>query len=247
VNSTPMFGAYLDAVIGQLEQAQAGQQVVAEAASWIAAALAGGRPVFVFGASHAGLLAQDLFYRAGGLVPVVPIMPAGLMLNERPVARTSRLERTPGVAETFMADVPLQPGDVVVVISVSGRNPVPLEVCRSAQQRGARVIALTSVAFSSAQPSRGAGRLYEIADLTLDLPAVPGDAVLPVGDTDVAMGPTSSAVGAAMLHGLMCEAAGLLLACGIDPPVFVSGNVDGADQRNEQLLARFRDRIDYAG
>ena len=247
MNQAPAFGAYLDAVIGQLEQARADQPAIAEAAGWIAAALGTGRPVFVFGASHAGLLAQDLFYRAGGLVPIVPIMPAGLMLSERPVARTSRLERTPGVAETFMADVPLRRGDVVIVISVSGRNPVPLEVCRSAQDRGARVIALTSVAFSSAQPSRGAGRLYEIADLTLDLPAVPGDAVLPLGGTGVATGPTSSAVGAAMPHGLMCEAASLLLAGGIEPPVFVSGNVDGADQRNEQLIARFRDRIDYAG
>jgi uncharacterized phosphosugar-binding protein len=50
-----------------------------------------------------------------------------------------------------------------------------------------------------------------------------------------------------MLHGLMCEAASLLLVGGNEPPVFVSGNVDGADQRNEHLLARYRGRIDYAG
>jgi len=241
------FAAYLAAVRRQLDTVAAENgEAIGTAAQWIAAAIVRGRPLHVFGASHAGLLAQDLFYRAGGLVPVVPILPAGLMLNERPVQRTSRLERQPGVASTFMEEAGLKPGDVLVVISVSGRNPVPLEVCEYAQARGARVIAVTGVTFSAAQESRGRQRLYEIADLTLNLPVVPGDAVVAVGLT-ARVGPTSSAVGAALLHGLMCEVAGLVLAAGVEPPVFVSGNVDGGDERNEQFLERWRDRIGYAG
>ena len=245
--ATP-FASYLAAVRGQLATAAVeNSEAIGTAAQWISAAIIAGRPLYVFGASHAGLLAQDLFYRAGGLVPVVPILPAGLMLNERPVQRTSRLERLPGVARTFMEDVGLRSGDVIVVISVSGRNPAPLEVCEYAQAVGARVVALTSVAFSAAQESRGRRRLYEIADLTLDLPVVPGDAVVAIDGLEILVGPTSSAVGAAMLHGLMCEVTGQLLASGIEPPVFVSGNVDGSDERNEQLLERYRDRLGYAG
>lgn len=244
---TPAYTRYLGKVRDQLQQAADNTGPVAVAADLIAEAMGRGRPVYVFGASHAGLMAQDLFYRAGGLVPVVPILPAGLMLNERPVQRTSHLERTPGVAATFMADVPLEAGDVVIVISVSGRNPVPVEVATYARERGATVIALTAVAFSASQPARGGQRLYEVADIVLDLPVLPGDAVLELDGLDVRVGPTSSAVGVAMLHGLMCEAARRLIEAGVTPPVLVSGNIDGADERNDVLFAQYRDRIRYVG
>lgn len=245
--SAPWFARYLTEVSGQLCTAlERCASSVALAAEWMAAAMAERRPLYVFGASHAGLLAQDLFYRAGGLVPVEPILPAGLMLSERPVQRTSRLERLPGFAATFMSDVPLAPGDVVLVISVSGRNAAPVEVCEIAQSRGARVVALTSLAFSRSVPPRGGRRLFEVADLTIDLPAVPGDAAvwLPGG---LAVGPTSSAVGSAILHGLMCEVAARIQQGGDAAPVFVSGNADGSDQRNNDLLQSYRDRISFAG
>ena len=246
MNDPTTFQRYIAEVQAQLHQVTANGERVSEAADLIAEAMLRGRPLFVFGASHAGLMAQDLFYRAGGLVPIVPILPAGLMLNERPVQRTSRLERLTGVAETFMADVPIREGDVVVVISVSGRNPVPLEVCELAQQRGATVIAVTAIAFSTSQPSRGRRRLFEIADLVLDLPVATGDAVVPLAH-ELRVGPTSSAVGAAMLHGLMCEVAGRLEDAGMTPPVYVSGNIDGADERNDRLIDEYRERIGYAG
>jgi len=246
MSEIPAFGQYLDRVQAQLRQVGANKEPVARAAEFAAASIKAGRPLFIFGASHAGLMAQDLFYRAGGLIPVVPILPAGLMLNERPVQRTSRLERLTGVAATFMQDVPLQPGDVIIVISVSGRNPVPVEVCRLAQQRGATVIAVTGTAFSASQPARGEGRLFELADVVLDLPVAMGDAVLELAD-GTRVGPTSSAVGAALLHGLMCEIADRLRRAGVTPPVYVSGNIDGADARNEKLIDEWRDRIGYAG
>ncbi|HEY3547317.1 MAG TPA: SIS domain-containing protein [Propionicimonas sp.] len=246
MNDPATFKRYIGQVEAQLHHVAANSERICEAADAIAEAMLHGRPLFVFGASHAGLMAQDLFYRAGGLVPIVPILPAGLMLNERPVQRTSRLERLPGVAETFMADVPIQDGDVVVVISVSGRNPVPLEVCELAQQRGATVIAVTAVAFSASQPSRGRRRLFEIADLVLDLPVATGDAVLTLAH-DLRVGPTSSAVGIAMLHGLVCEVASRLAEAGMTPPVYVSGNIDGADERNDRLIDEYRERIGYAG
>jgi len=246
MSETPTFDRYLEHVQDQLQKVAADTASVARAAELATASIQAGRPLFVFGASHAGLMAQDLFYRAGGLIPVVPILPAGLMLNERPVQRTSRLERLTGVAETFMGDVPVQAGDVVIVISVSGRNPVPVEVCRLAQQRGATVIAVTGTAFSASQPSRGEGRLFEVADVILDLPVAAGDAVLELADGS-RVGPTSSVVGIALLHGILCEVADRLRAAGVAPPVYVSGNIDGADDRNERLIDEWRDRIGYAG
>ena len=67
-------------------------------ASLLADAIASGRTVFAFGASHAFILAEELVYRAGGLMLVNPIYPHGMNLSVRPLTATSRLERLPGLA-----------------------------------------------------------------------------------------------------------------------------------------------------
>lgn len=220
-------------------------EAIDRAAAAIAETMAVGRPLYVFGASHAGILVQDLFYRAGGLVPIEPIMPAGLMLNERPIVRTSRLERLSGYAATILADVPLGKDDLLLIASVSGRNPVAVELCTGARQRGTRVIALTSLTYSQTVAGRGGGRLFEVADIVLDLPGVRGDAAIELDGLEQRVGPTSTAVGSAILQGLMVEVAARLLERGVQPPVFVSGNIDGADERNQALMARYRDRLSY--
>jgi uncharacterized phosphosugar-binding protein len=244
--ATDRFHDYVTIVREQLETAaeRSGPEVDI-AAGWIADAIADGRVIYVFGASHAGLLAQDLFYRAGGLVPVEPILPAGLMLNERPVTRTSHLERLSGYARTFMSEIAIGSGDILIVISVSGRNAVAVETCQLAQGQGARVIALTSMTYSSAVTPRGTTRLYEAADLVVDLPVVAGDAVVSVAPGCPRTGPTSTAVGSAILHGLMCEVAGRLADRGLRPPIFTSANLDGSDDENALLLSEYRGRIGY--
>jgi uncharacterized phosphosugar-binding protein len=219
---------------------------IAEAATLIADAIAEGRVLYVFGPSHAGILAQDLFYRAGGLAAIEPIMPAGLMLNERPVTRTSILERLSGYAEMLLRDLPLGAGDVLLIISVSGRNAVAVEMCTGAQARGARVIALTSLAYSRSVTARGAQRLFEVADLVIDLPGCTGDAAIALEGLEQRVGPTSTAVGSTILQGLLVEVSARLLARGVTPPVLVSGNLDGADAANAKLLAAYRGRISFA-
>jgi uncharacterized phosphosugar-binding protein len=240
------FRAYLQEVTSLLEQAteQAATTIV-EAARLIADTIADGRVLSVFGPSHAGILAQDLFYRAGGLAAVEPILPAGLMLNERPVTHTSALERLPGYAEVILRDLPLGAGDVLLIISVSGRNAVAVEMCTGAQARGARVIALTSLAYSRSVAARGAKRLFEVADMVIDLPGRIGDAAIALEGLEQRVGPTSTAVGSAILHGLMVEVAGQLLQRGLQPPVLVSANLDDADLTNARLFATYRGRLSY--
>ena len=242
----PHFRAYLHEVERFLQQAveQAGA-AIADAAELIARAIAAGRVLYVFGPAHAGLLAQDLFYRAGGLAAVEPILPAGLMLNERPITRTTSLERLPGYAETILRDVPVGAGDVLLVISVSGRNAVAVEMCTGARARGARVIALTSLAYSRYVAPRGTARLFEVADVVIDLPGHVGDAAVALEGLEPRVGPTSTAVGSAILQGLMVEVAGRLLEQGVPPPVLISSNLDDADAANRRLLASYRDRVSY--
>ncbi len=203
------------------------------------------RVVYVFGASHAGLLVQDLFYRAGGLVPIQPILPRELMLDVKPVTTTTRIEQRGGEAQRFLAGSTLGEGDLLLVVSVSGRNAVPVEMCLEAQARGATVAAITNLAYSRAVTGRGGARLFEVADHVIDLPGVVGDAIIRFDDDLPAVGPVSSTIGAAILHGLMVEVSRQLLDRGIRPPVFASANMDDSDQWNRAQIEAWRGSLDY--
>lgn len=241
------YARYLAVVQAQLDAALTGRvtTAVAAAAELIVERVASGRVLYAFGASHAGLLVQDQFYRAGGLVPIWPILPAQLMLNVVPVTSTSTLEQTSGVAADILSGVPIGDGDLLLIVSVSGRNPVPVEMCTLAQQRGATVIALTSRTYSAAVEGRGVPRLCEVADVVIDLPGVVGDAAVVLRDDAPPVGPTSSAVGAAILHGLMVEVATLLADGGTTPPFFASANLDDSAAWNTQWIDTYRDRVTY--
>ena len=238
---------YIEVVRSQLSAALDDRvtAAVAVAAELIADRIIGGGVLYAFGASHAGLLVQDQFYRAGGLVPIQPILPSELMLNVRPVTATTALEQTLGAAEKMLEDVPLGRGDVLLIVSVSGRNAVPVEMCTVAQSRGVTVIALTSTIYSSSVGGRGVPRLFEVADVVIDLPGVVGDAAIPMHEGVPSVGPTSSSVGAAILHGLMVETAMLLVQRGVTPPVFASANLDDSAAWNKNWIDAYRDRLDY--
>lgn len=241
------YARYIAVVQTQLDAAMEDgvTTAVSAAADLIVDRVASGRVLYAFGASHAGLLVQDQFYRAGGLVPIWPILPPQLMLNVIPVTSTSALEQTPGAAEEILKDVPLGMGDLLLIVSVSGRNPVPVEICTLAQQRGATVIALTNTTYSSSVRGRGVPRLFEVADVVIDLPGVTGDASIVLRAGVPPVGPTSSAVGAAILHGLMVQVAALLAQRGITPPVFASANLDDSAAWNTRWIEAYRDRLEY--
>ena len=120
---------------------------IAAAARLVADALAGGprHPRLRLGHSH--MLAEEMFYRAGGLVDVRPILFEGLMLHADAPLSTS-LERLPGLAAILLDGHGVDAGDVLLVFSNSGRNPVTVELAEAARRRGVAVIAITSLRHS---------------------------------------------------------------------------------------------------
>jgi len=52
-------------------------------------------------------------------------------------------------------------------------------------------------------------------------------------------------VGAAILNAIVARACELLLEMGIQPPVFMSGNIDGGDDYNKTAISRHRENIFY--
>ncbi|AQQ55237.1 SIS domain-containing protein [Planococcus lenghuensis] len=217
---------------------------MAEAAGKVAASILNGGIIQLFGCGHSHLLTEEVFYRAGGLVPVKPILIEPLMLHEGALT-SSRLERQNGYAADFLTEQDFRDGDVVFVVSTSGRNPVPVDVALKAREKGAFIIALTSMNYAKSQASRHIDDryLYDSADLVIDNHSLAGDAVLHSANVDVPFGPTSTVIGAAIVNAIFSEAIQLMADQGFQPPVFLSGNLDGADEHNKRLIEKYRDRI----
>jgi len=240
--------AWNDLVRQSLDRALTTQRPSLEAAAEaLAGALAAGRSFFAFGCNHSRLLVDELFYRAGSLVPVNPIDVPGLRLDTPSPLTGSDLEKLPGLARRVLDHTPLGQGDVLLVVSTSGRNTVPVEMAEEGKARGAWIVALTSLAYAVSQPSLAPSgrRLHEVADVVLDHGAPPGDAALAVPGVGPAMGPLSTILGAALLHGWMARTAELLAERGVEPPVFQSANQPGGGDWNRALLARWEAQIHW--
>ncbi|MGE5528581.1 MAG: sugar isomerase domain-containing protein, partial [Patescibacteria group bacterium] len=219
-------------LLDEVEETQA--EKMQKAADLLAERIMSGNRLFIFGCSHAAMLAEEMVYRAGGLVLMNPIFGPGLALTERPVSRTSKLERLEGYARIVLESSPLEPGDVLIVVSTSGRNAVPIEMAMEAKRMGATVIALTSLGYANAISSRhkSGKKLHDVADLVLDNRGIAGDAILEVEGMKQRICGTSYVVGAVMLHSIVAEVVERLLEKGVEPPVLTSGNLDGGMDAN---------------
>jgi uncharacterized phosphosugar-binding protein len=198
----------------------------------------------LFGCGHSHILGEEVFYRAGGLVPINPILIEPLMLHEGAV-RSSHLERAKGYASEFMDAQDIQPHDVVIVLSTSGKNPVPIDVALHAKEKGAYVVSISSFDYVEKETSRHpSGKfLSEVVDLAINNHSIVGDAVLTDERVAVPFSPSSTVVGAAILNSVMAGAIENMVEEGYEPPIFISGNVDGADDHNEVLIEKYHKRI----
>ncbi len=218
-----------------------------KAAEAVADATAAKKSVFAFGASHAGLITQELFYRTGGLVTINPIRAPGMMLDMTPITGTSKLERLEGYGRLILEGEKIGEGDLLILHSVSGRNAVAIDMAAEAKKRGVKVIVLTNMNTSTAVSSRHSSgkKLYDFADILIDNCGEKGDASLSLPGLPEKAGPTSTVVGALILNAVAVRAMELLLERGIEPPVFVSANLDGGDEHNARILEEYRDHIFY--
>ncbi|MBD5133739.1 MAG: SIS domain-containing protein [Clostridiales bacterium] len=199
--------------------------------------------IFAFGTGHSHMLAEELFYRAGGLVKVYPIFDESLMLHAN-ATRSSQVECLPGYAATLVENGPeMKAGDVIFIFSNSGRNAVPIEMAMQAKSRGLCVICITNLAHSSSVTSRHSSgkKLYELCDIVIDNCGVIGDTSVKIGG--LTCGPTSTVAGAAILQAIVCGVVERLQEDGAVPEVFISGNVDGGHEKNQVYYEKYRKLI----
>ena len=242
--------AYFDNLSSIFDQIMTTQkESLFKGAEMLRDAVVEGHNLFAFGCSHAGLLALELYYRTGGMAVINPVRAPGLNLDIDPATMTSQMERLPEYGKVIVDNQPLGAGDVIIVHSVSGRNTVTVDVAMRAREKGAYVIALTSMETTQGLKSRhpSGKNLYEVADLVLDNGGCLGDGCIALEGVPEKIGPTSTAVGAAMLNAMVAQAVEMITAAGGVAPVFVSANLEGGDEHNKKMLAQYKDHIFYMG
>ncbi|MGW3726112.1 SIS domain-containing protein [Streptomyces sp. NPDC000851] len=240
---------YLDAAIGLLHRIRDEEaEPITAAGTLLADTVATGGRLFAFGAGHSSLAAQDIVYRAGGLALMNLLAVPGVVgVDVMPATLGSALERVDGLATAVLDSSPLRAGDALVIISLSGRNALPVEMAMHARTLGAKVIGVTSVAYAARTTSRHASGTYlkDHCDIVLDSKIAVGDAELTLDTVPAPFAPASTVVTTALLQAVMATAAGTLADRGIDPPLLRSGNVDGGHDWNARVLEEYGDRIFY--
>lgn len=242
-------GDFFDAAIALLQQVRDSQrEQIAAAGALLAGTVADGGRVFAFGAGHSSLPAQDVVYRAGGLavMNLLPV-PGSVGVDVRPATLGSALERVGGLAGAVLDSSPARDGDLLFVISLSGRNALPVEMAMHARELGMKVIGVTSVGYTERTESRHSTGTFlkDHCDLVLDSRIAVGDAELTADGIAAPFAPASTVVTSALMQAVVATAAGDLAARGIDPPLLRSANVDGGHEWNAEVMTRYADRVFY--
>jgi uncharacterized phosphosugar-binding protein len=222
---------------------------IEEASNSIVDAILAGNAIYAYGNVHSALAISDCYVRGGGFALLNQIMVPALNSPEYdPPELWIDLERLEGYGGLIFKHTPAKSGDLLIVVSTSGRNPVPIEMGIFAKERGLKIIAVTSMEYTLSVPSRHSSgkHLYEIADVVIDNMSIPGDAVLSHDQVPVKFCATSGVVDFAIMQILMAETIERLSANGFPPLIFLDRDLDGCEEYNLELhskLIDYKDRI----
>lgn len=216
----------------------ANAETIAKLTPIVGGSIAGGGVVHTFGSGHSELIAREIIGRAGGLVCVNGIIDPTAGFVENLVGYGTKL------VERHDRQYQLRAGEVIIVISNSGKNSSPLEVAAYAKKKGLTIVGLTALAMSTTYGTvhPEGKKLHEVADYVLDNGGVPGDAIVEVRDGIMA-GPTSTFIGCSLLNWLMLSVVDWLKTNGHPLPILRSQNVPGSIERNRELAEKYKGRL----
>lgn len=200
-----------------------------------------GKMIHIFGCGHSHMLVEEAFYRAGGLANVNPIFDEAIMLHDGAV-KSSVMERDEEYGKLIFERQLIQPGDILFIYSTSGVNGCPIEMARCGKKTGAIVVVVNSGNYGGEASRHSSGKkLADFSDYAIDNCVPYGDAIVENGAEKI--GPCSTAICAMIWNMLICQMAEEGKALGYLPDYFVSGNITGGKEKNDNIIKKYRQAI----
>ena len=236
----------MNKIAGEIDTIQAAAEKVAEV-------IAQDEVVHVVGpGGHSNMAVEEVFWRAGGFAAVNPILDPGTNLIHGG-ARSMIVERTPGygikVLDAYR--VGRKPGELIIIANAYGVNSMCIDLVEEAKRRQMITVGITSRSYADVLPKDHPSRhptgknLYQEVEYFLNNHLPYGDAIVEIEGTDRKMGPTSTFCNVFTINLLMIETTKVLVKMGVDPPIFISGNLPGGDEANKQLIDRYIPKVKH--
>lgn len=241
---------YLDATVALMRKIEAEQREnIEKAADLMVGAIAADRLIHVYGGGgHTTLVMGEMFFRAGGLANINPLMEAGLSVFNQAL-KYLELERCVNYGRSIVKYYRLQPDDVLIIFHNIGINPATIDAALEAKEHGVKIIAVSSSHWQNEMPPDHFIRhpskknLFDLADVCIDDYNAVGDCAVRVPGFDTPIAPNSNLVDFFIAHRLEIETVKRCVARGIEPPVWRSANAPGGDEFNAQYVAKYSPRV----
>lgn len=212
----------------------------------IASAIEQNKNIFLFGTGHSHMLAEEMFFRAGGLVKLQPVLEESLMLHNS-ASKSAELQQLSGYANIIFDHYRMKKGDVLIIFSYSGLNGVCIDLAKLANERGLVLIALTNTKRARAGASHHASgkSLYEYADIVIENIGAAADACIEIEGLNVPVSPTSTVIGAMIMNAVVARAVEIMVQNGFQPEIFAGGDSEYNCEIDNRYIKKYIGEIEF--
>ena len=241
---------YLSKVIELLKKVEEEQsENISKAADLMVGAIEKDQLIHVYGGGgHTTLVMGEMFFRAGGLANINPIMETGLSVFNQAL-KYLELERTVNYGRSIVKYYRIQKGEVLIIFHNIGINAATIDAAMEAKESGAKIIAVSSSFWQNDMPKDHFIRhpnklnLFDLADVCIDDYNPVGDAVLKLDGLETSIAPISNIIDFYIAHRLEIATVKKCIEKGITPPIWSSANAPGGDEINAKYVEKYLPRV----
>lgn len=229
-------------VVNQVLETQGSK--IEEAAELVSDSLEDDGLIHTFGVGHSHLIAEEVFWRAGTLVPVHAILEPS-MTGHSEMLKSAYMEKLEGTGKIICDYHKIKSPDVLIAVSNSGNNAVPIDVAKEAKRRGVKTIGICSLIYAKDLVARHSSgiKLPDVVDVVVDNCGNIGDTSVKIEGVEQGLGPTSTITGTFIIHSILIQAAKNLYDRGNSPKVYWSGSLPEGMQANQKYVDEYWTRI----
>jgi uncharacterized phosphosugar-binding protein len=238
-------------LLGNLEETSLTN--IERAAQAMARSIAADRAVYYYGSGHSVLPVMDVFPRYGSFVGLQPIHDPRLtwfnVIGPGGTPELLWLERQEGYVQNVFRYYNIDERDTLIVFSHGGLNAAGIEAALIGKERGATVIAITSMQNYRKNPAKHSSgkKLADAADIVIDNGAPPEDALIRLPNWEEPVAASATVLDVCISMMLVAETANILSRQGKYVPTFASPNVvtdPDHDMKVYEVYRKFRHNLD---